>query len=141
MQKRQTVKLRSKQTYPTKEFLCTAKSRLQFELLLASSKTRNMQQMLLEQLNPKQLPRLAEKRTLPLSAVPSHVIWIIKNQILKSLLCLNSHWLKNCQIFLLSTEKISKAFDCQAGEDPPARPQSLGCSNLVPWCCPCHQRC
>lgn len=82
----ETVKLRSNQMYPTKEFLCTVKSRLQFELFLVSSKIRNMQQMLLEQLNPKKLPRLAEKRTLHLSAVPSHVIWILKNQILKSLL-------------------------------------------------------
>lgn len=48
MQKRQTVKLRSKQMYLTKEFLCIVKWRLHFELLLASSKIRSMQQMLLD---------------------------------------------------------------------------------------------
>lgn len=48
--------------------------------------------------NPKQLPRLTEKRTVHLAAVPSHTIWILKNQILNSLLCLISHWLQYCWI-------------------------------------------
>ena len=72
---------------------------------LASSKIRSIQQMLLDsnnKFNPKQLPRLAEKRTIHLTAVPSHAISILKNQILNSLLCLNSHWLQYCWITLLS---------------------------------------
>lgn len=41
-------------------------------------------------------------------------------------LTLNCHWLKNCWTSLLSIENISKALDCQAGEGPPAPPQSHG---------------
>jgi len=72
---------------------------------LASSQTRSIQQMSLHsnsKLNSKQLPRLAEKRTAHLTAVPSHATWVLKNQTLNSLLCLNSHRLKYCWIPLLS---------------------------------------